>query len=157
MSRSPGTTAADLMAAIDRIRRLTNRLSRQLQLQLGISVYQLGILAAVDDGARHLHEVADATGHHVSGASRLVDRLVRDGLLERHPDPDDRRAVVLALTATGRERLADAWLLVGNTIRRALEDMAPADARQLAPALGAFLDAADRVLDPPAADRPAAP
>ena len=33
---------------------------------------------------------------------RLVDRLVRDGLVERHPDPDDRRATRVRLTPGGR-------------------------------------------------------
>lgn len=33
--------------------------------------------------------------------SRIVNRFVRDGLAERHPSPDDRRRVVLALTDAG--------------------------------------------------------
>ena len=37
---------------------------------------------------------------------RLLDRLVEHGLLERRPDPKDRRANRLFLTATGR-RLVD--------------------------------------------------
>jgi DNA-binding MarR family transcriptional regulator len=147
MDRPLAAPAADLMAAIERIRRLSNRLSRQLQRQLGTSVYQVGILAAVEEGARHLHQVAHTTGHHVSGASRLVDKLVNDGLLERHPDPTDRRAVLLALTPRGEERLAQARQVVGRAVRQALDGMPPAKARQLVPVLSSFLDAADAVLD----------
>lgn len=33
---------------------------------------------------------------------RMVDRLERDGLVERRPHPDDRRASCLFLTAAGR-------------------------------------------------------
>lgn len=33
---------------------------------------------------------------------RMVDRLERDGLVERRPSPDDRRATLVHLTAAGR-------------------------------------------------------
>ena len=39
--------------------------------------------------------------------TKLVDRLVRNGLVERTPDPEDRRGVLVALTPAG-ERLATA-------------------------------------------------
>lgn len=138
--------ATELMGAIEGVRRLSNQLSRVLQDELGVSVYQVGILAAIDDGARHLHEVADATGQQVSGASRLVERLVNDGALERSADPADRRAVVLGLTAAGEQLLADARQLIGRTINRAVERMPPDEARQLLPVMASFLAAADGVL-----------
>jgi DNA-binding MarR family transcriptional regulator len=153
MNRPPATPAAELLAAIERIRGLSNRLSRLLQQQLGTTVYQVGILAAVEEGARRLHEVAEATGHHVSGASRLVDRMVSDGLLDRQPDPVDRRAVVLALTDAGTEQLTQARRLVGGIVQQALDGMPRATARQLVPVLGSFLDAADTVLDQETGDR----
>ena len=37
----------------------------------------------------------------------VVDALEQRGLLERRPDPDDRRATVLALTASGRSLVAE--------------------------------------------------
>jgi DNA-binding MarR family transcriptional regulator len=44
----------------------------------------------------------------------VVDALQARGLLERRPDPTDRRATVLALTASGRSLLAEV-----DTARRA--------------------------------------
>jgi len=41
--------------------------------------------------------------------STLVAQLVEHGLVERHPDPRDRRAVTVSITAAGRARLQD-WL-----------------------------------------------
>jgi DNA-binding MarR family transcriptional regulator len=146
LAADPSALTAELMAEIERIRRLSNRLSRLLQDDHGVSVYQVGILAAIADGARHLNDVADATGQQASGASRLVERLARDGLLERGPDPRDRRAIVLDLTPRGERLLADARELVGRTILQALDHMPAEHARQLLPVMGSFLDAAQAVL-----------
>jgi DNA-binding MarR family transcriptional regulator len=40
-----------------------------------------------------------------SGLSRLVDRLVREGLVERAPCPEDARGTLAVLTPAGLERL----------------------------------------------------
>lgn len=42
-----------------------------------------------------------------SHISRTLDRAVADGLVERHADPDDRRASLVALTTKGREVVKD--------------------------------------------------
>ncbi len=42
------------------------------------------------------------------GATRLVDRLEQEGLVERRPCPDDRRVHFVALTDEGGTMLADA-------------------------------------------------
>lgn len=42
------------------------------------------------------------------GATRLVDRLEEEGLVERRPCPDDRRVHFVALTDAGATLLADA-------------------------------------------------
>lgn len=49
------------------------------------------------DVARHLVVTAPVV-------TRLASALVEDGLVERQADPNDRRAVILALTETGRRR-----------------------------------------------------
>jgi DNA-binding MarR family transcriptional regulator len=44
----------------------------------------------------------------VGGTSKLVDRIERAGFLARQPDPDDRRASRVKLTAAGKRKLAAA-------------------------------------------------
>ena len=53
-----------------------------------------------------LAEGLDSTPRNVTG---LVDHLERQGLVERVPDPEDRRSVRAHLTPAGRERIEGIW------------------------------------------------
>ncbi len=52
-------------------------------------------------------DLSDAFGMDKGGVSRQVQSLVDLGLVERQPDPEDRRAAVLAASADGIARLAE--------------------------------------------------
>ena len=58
------------------------------------------------DGVR-LADVGERLLQRVPDVSRLVDRLESAGLAQRLPDPNDRRAVRVKLTAPGRRLLAE--------------------------------------------------
>jgi DNA-binding MarR family transcriptional regulator len=59
------------------------------------------------DGIR-MKDMAKNTSLSTSGITALVDRLERQGLMQRNPDPDDRRATRITLTDEGRERARQA-------------------------------------------------
>jgi DNA-binding MarR family transcriptional regulator len=84
---------------------------------------------------------------HVSTASRLCDRMVAEGLLDRSDDPADRRQLALRPTAEG-SRLVNAML---NHRRRAvgrvLDRMTGQQRDQLTAGLKAFADAAGEVAE----------
>lgn len=68
-----------------------------------LSVAQLAALYLLDErGALRVGDVASALGRSAPAASRMVDGLVRQGLVARREDPADRRARVLSLTKKGR-------------------------------------------------------
>jgi MarR family transcriptional regulator for hemolysin len=50
--------------------------------------------------------VAEALGVEPSSLVRVIDHLVDSGLLERHGDPQDRRAKILHLTEQGKKTAA---------------------------------------------------
>ena len=65
------------------------------------------LLAMPETGDLTVHQVAKVMGLSPSRASRIVDSLVRDGLLERRTTDKDRRRQFLALTAAGRDEMAN--------------------------------------------------
>jgi DNA-binding MarR family transcriptional regulator len=75
-----------------------------------------------------------------SGAmtSRL-DRLEGAGLVERRPDPSDRRAILVRLTPAGQERATRALDAVLAADRRFLEPLGPDDRRAAAAVLKRLL------------------
>ena len=64
-----------------------------------LAVYELGA-----DGPLRLVDLASRMGVTAPTASRAVDALEEHGLVERQPDPADRRAQQIVLTPVGRAR-----------------------------------------------------
>jgi DNA-binding MarR family transcriptional regulator len=67
-----------------------------------------------------------------SGTTKRLDRLERAGLIERAPDPDDRRGTLISLTAKGHElidRVTEAHL---DNERRILAGLSDDDQQRLA-------------------------
>jgi DNA-binding MarR family transcriptional regulator len=65
--------------------------------------------------------------------SRMVDRLVERGLVERCPDPADGRGVRLSLTQAGRDRQRQIGRRHAGSVARALTaELSPDQLRQLA-------------------------
>jgi DNA-binding MarR family transcriptional regulator len=89
---------------------LTKRLDSVLAHRHGVSYADFQVLLHLDaaPGARMRRvDLADAVGLTASGVTRGLGPLERIGLVEREKDPRDARIVYAALTATGRERLAE--------------------------------------------------
>jgi DNA-binding MarR family transcriptional regulator len=67
---------------------------------------QRDLLAAVQaTEPATLNQVAAKVKRGAPAVSRAVDSLVRAGLIDRQPDPDNRRRLALKLTQEGREHL----------------------------------------------------
>ena len=66
------------------------------------------LLRQSPEGHLKMNQIADAIVHSTGGTTRLTDRLEVAGLVERQNCPSDRRAIHVAITALGNERLDDA-------------------------------------------------
>jgi DNA-binding MarR family transcriptional regulator len=61
----------------------------------------LAAVASTEPGT--LNQVAAKVHRGAPAISRAIDALVRAGLVDRQPDPDNRRRLALRLTEAGRE------------------------------------------------------
>ncbi|MCB4208190.1 MarR family winged helix-turn-helix transcriptional regulator [Arthrobacter sp. UM1] len=65
-----------------------------------------GLMVRLDlNGPQRIMHLARQEGVSQPAMTQSVDRLEREGLVERHPSAEDRRAVVVELTDAGRETL----------------------------------------------------
>jgi DNA-binding MarR family transcriptional regulator len=82
-------------------RELNTVVERQLA-PLGLTAQQAALLLLASRRANTPSQLKQQLGTDTAGMTRLLDRLVDKGLLRRVPHPDDRRSVVVELTAEGR-------------------------------------------------------
>ncbi len=101
---------------------------------LPLTSYEVLInLQAAPDHRRRMAELADGVLLSRSGTTRLVDRLERDGLLERDTCDSDGRGCFAVLTDRGEELLAKARATHLEGVReRFLRHFEPAELEQMA-------------------------
>ncbi|GID97935.1 MarR family winged helix-turn-helix transcriptional regulator [Amorphoplanes digitatis] len=135
--------APALLAAWDAAReRMTPRLSSS----------QLNALLVIErEPGVNLRGLAAELKMILSSASRLCDRLVASGMVERVPGRADRREIALYLTPSSRELLERLRATRRDLLAEVLERMTPAGRAALVRGLTEFAAAAD----PPAAARTA--
>lgn len=87
---------------------LVAELDEELRRERGmpLATYDVLVQLSFAPGRRlRMRELADAVLLSRSGLTRLVDRLVREGLVAREPCPDDARGAFAALTPAGAQAL----------------------------------------------------
>ena len=120
-----------------------------------LSLGRFLVLRAVrDTPACRIQEVAASQGITLGAASRLVDRLHRDGLLHRTPCEHDRRATILTVTDTGMTHLASAEAIVTAEQERLLAPLSPGQREHLAHAVACRRREHDATHDEAASGRP---
>ena len=91
--------------------RVVRRLDEELRAEHDLSLAEYDALltiAQAPDGRVRMGSLADQVLLSKSGVTRLIDRLVGDGLVERTTCSADARGAEAVLTETGRARLRDA-------------------------------------------------
>jgi DNA-binding MarR family transcriptional regulator len=97
--------ASSLLAALDSVVRTVRYVAAKDHGQTMTGTLS-GILQAVSVADLRPGDLAAHLMVAPSVVSRAVAALEADGLVERHPDPDDARACRIGITDLGRERLA---------------------------------------------------
>jgi DNA-binding MarR family transcriptional regulator len=84
-----------------------------------LSAYEVLSEVAAAPGRRiRMGRLAERTMMTPAGLSGIVDRLERDGLVERQPCDGDARGTYAAVTSPGRRRLRQAERIHRDVVRR---------------------------------------
>jgi DNA-binding MarR family transcriptional regulator len=134
------------LAVIGRVSRLSRELERRLEpvfARHGLEGGLYDVLATLRRaGAPYLlrpSDLAESLMLTASGMTKRLDRLEQAGLVARHPDPADRRGVLIELTPAGREVIdSTATEHVANE-GNLLSALSPAERHQLASLLRKLL------------------
>lgn len=114
MSERPGEVPNPITAAqlMDEFSRAAKTLERRFDERVGahrVSAPRSRVLSEVLKlEPVKVRDLAAAVGISQGTASVLIDALAKDGLVERLPDPSDRRVTLVALTDAGH-RASEAW------------------------------------------------
>ena len=138
-ARERSDLAMGPVAVFSRISRLAHhldRVRRQAFTAHEIELWEFDVLAALRRAGspyelspgRLLKETLVTSGT----MTNRVDRLASRGLVERHPDPSDRRGVLVRLTPEGKKAVDGAFTALIDAESELLADLSPADQDALA-------------------------
>ncbi len=108
---------------------------------LDLSMIQTRLLGVLRDREPTMQELARILELDKSSVTGLVDRAERRGLVQRTPSTDDRRAIRVALTASGRRHIRDVGAAFQRDIAAATAPLSPADKKKLSSLARRVIDA----------------
>jgi DNA-binding MarR family transcriptional regulator len=145
-SRSEGAAqhdeAAEILLAFSRLIRTVTRVAGGVEdtppmtATQRVALFELG-----DGGSLRLNDLAERMGVSPPTASRSVDALHELGLVERVPDPHDRRALRIDLTPTGKKLLVERKGKAQAAFAPAVAALSASERRTLARLLRRMADA----------------
>ncbi|HEY2055135.1 MAG TPA: MarR family transcriptional regulator [Solirubrobacterales bacterium] len=121
-------TDADLAPLAADLRIVIGQLIRRLRTENIFPLNQAAVLGRLDrSGPQSVADLAAAERVRPQSMAQTVGDLEADALVERKPDPDDRRRALVKMTAAGRSRIEadraarEGWLV------KALEELPGSD------------------------------
>ncbi len=122
---------------VRRIRRVIAERARMLHPELSAVSYSM--LNALDDsGPRRASELVDMFAIDKGAVSRHVQFLLELGFIERTPDPEDRRAAIIAITEEGSRRIAEVSAQRRAEVGASLADWSDAELEAFVKALARY-------------------
>jgi DNA-binding MarR family transcriptional regulator len=126
----------EVFSRISRLERLLDRARREAFSAQAIEPWEFDVLAALRRAGKPyrlspgqlLRETMVTSGT----MTNRIDRLGERGLVERSPDPDDRRGVLVGLTAAGKRAVDAAFESLIAKERDLLAELSTAERRELA-------------------------
>lgn len=112
--------------------------------ELGITVAQSFVLfSLISDNGQNIKHIAQDVDLDSSAITGLIDRLEKEKLVERRPEPEDRRAFCIFLTSKGEDIAKKAQEIARETNEK-LNSFATRDQQEF---LNSYLDSMDKILN----------
>ena len=121
-------------------RLLVRELDRQLS-PLGLSPAHMPVLMALEAGDMTQEAIAEQASVEQATMTATLNRMERDGLVTRRPNPQDGRSMLVALTPLARAKLPEVAQAVGTINGHATEGLTPGEQDQYRSLLGKIIAA----------------
>lgn len=107
-----------------------------------ISMTHFHLLSMLErHGSITMSRIAELLDVSVSNATGLIDRIEERGLVERSRVPEDRRIVLIRVTAAGEQMLGELDILSDELLRSVLGRLSPIERAAVATAFASIRDA----------------
>jgi DNA-binding MarR family transcriptional regulator len=112
--------------------------------RLGVNVTDMECLGLLfHKGIATPSELARYTGISSGATTAMLDRLERSGLIERRPNPDDRRGTLIVLLKSGAEKVGP-WF---SSVRQAQNELVSNYSEEELRVISNFLERSARMWD----------
>ncbi|OGF46752.1 MAG: hypothetical protein A2452_09365 [Candidatus Firestonebacteria bacterium RIFOXYC2_FULL_39_67] len=98
-----------------------------------------------DQSTYNMSKIAEFVGMPLPTTTHVVDRMVKEGFLERSLDEKDRRVVNISITAKGKKSIEDSEKYHKESMKRVLETMEPEDREKLIKAMEIFIKVVEEI------------
>lgn len=136
--------AADDRAPVDAVMHALQSIGRQMRQPVAGDTIESGTFWLLKNlhsqGSMRVTELAACANLDTSTVSRHVAQLQRAGMIERTPDPDDRRAHRVKLTQVGEAQLRDAYARRRALLHEGMSGWASDDIQLLSDLLARFVN-----------------
>jgi DNA-binding MarR family transcriptional regulator len=107
-SPMPGPTLEQLSQLLIEFYEKMSSWEHEVVKETGISLAQMHTIEIIGHNRnRRMKEIAQKMGVTTGSLTVMIDRLEKNGLVQRHPHPDDRRSLMVTLTPKGNRYHAE--------------------------------------------------
>src|SRR5947209_3023279 len=141
IDRFAGPGQSGVLTRLSRVGLLLDSFQHRVLDEFGLRFVDFSVLRVlVLGGSMSPGELADITVRSTGGMTQIVDRLVRQGLVARKPDPHDRRKVVVGLTPKGQRLVERAGAVYERERGRVLGPLTDAELHDIDRAVRRLLE-----------------
>lgn len=127
MSRDATRLFTDLVLEVFQFNGRLLAAGDRLAAPVGLTSARWQVLGALDEGPLPVSGIARAMGLARQSVQRTVDVLMAEGLVESRPNPEHKRAYLVALTGAGRQTLGRISVVQREWAAAVADGLDPAD------------------------------